>query len=167
MSAIHTPPLSDKSGTASAAALFTLIRESSWGGGLDDALLTMLLSHTHRQHVPQDTFVCTEGDPGEFMAFIVSGRLRVLKQDYFKMEQCIAQLGAGDSFGEMALVDDNPRSASIQAVEPTELLVLPVETFRRLLTEQPSLAVALLSQVSRVLSQRVRYLNRRILERLT
>ena len=167
MSAIHAPPLSGQTDTASQSTLIGLIKESTWGQGLDDALLSLLLSHTHRLHVPRDTFVCAEGDPGEFMAFIVSGRLRVLKQDYFKMEQCIAQLGAGDSFGEMALVDDNPRSASIQAVEPTELLVLPVETFQRLLTEQPNLAVALLSQVSRVLSQRVRYLNRRILERLT
>lgn len=167
MSAIHAAPPSVQTDTALPSALIDVIKESSWGRGLDDALLTMLLSHTHRLHVPRDTFVCVESDPGDFMAFIVSGRMRVLKQDYFQMEQCIAQLGAGDSFGEMALVDDNPRSASIQAVEPTELLVLPVETFQHLLTEQPNLAVALLSQVSRVLSQRVRYLNRRILERLT
>ena len=65
----------------------------------------------------------------------------------------------------MALVDDDPRSASIEALEESDILVLTSLDFEALLEEYPDTANRILLQVSRVLSQRVRYLNHRLYER--
>ena len=100
------------------------------------------------------------------MAFVLSGRLRVVKRDYFQEDQLLALLGPGTSFGEMALVDQEPRSATVWTVEDSTLLILDVAHFHQLIQDHPTAAVQILFQMSHVLSQRVRFLNRRVLERL-
>ena len=142
------------------------IRSTAWGAGLPEPTLDLMLDYVRPRRIARGAVVCEEGTRGDFMAFVLSGRLRVTKRDYFQEAHPLALLGAGDSFGEMALVDDEPRSASIEAVEDTGLLILTAEDFRRLLADQPEAANALLFQVSRVLSRRVRFLNQRVLERL-
>jgi CRP/FNR family cyclic AMP-dependent transcriptional regulator len=166
MPAVMEPDALHPPSTVAEERLLNIVRKTAWGEGLDESLLRLLVTHARLVSVPADVLICTEGEHGDFMAFIVEGRLRVLKRDYFEMAQLVALLGPGDTFGEMALVDSEDRSASIQAVEPSELLVLSQATFKRLLAENQEAAVALLSQVSRVLSQRIRYLNRRVLEKL-
>ncbi|MEL6346739.1 MAG: cyclic nucleotide-binding domain-containing protein [Myxococcota bacterium] len=148
------------------AVCLTAIRQTSWGKGLDEPLLQLMVDYVQPFRAPANTTLCVEGERGDFMAFVISGRLRVDKRDYFQESQMLAQLGPGSSFGEMALVDAEPRSASIQTVEETELLMLTHAAFQRLLTDHPDAAVQILVQVSRVLSQRIRYLNRRVLEHL-
>jgi len=135
------------------------IRMTDWGKGLDEAVLVLMLEYVQSYRVEEGGIVFRAGDPGTFMAFIVSGKVRA-----FKGDQTLAELVAGNSFGEMALVDDEPRSASIQALEPSDVLVLTALDFDALLEDHPDTASKILVQVSRVLSQRVRYLNQRLYE---
>ena len=144
----------------------TVIRSTAWGHDLGDDLLRLVADHVRSVQAPAGTRICAEGERGDFMAFVLSGRLRVVKRDYFQEDQLLALLGPGTSFGEMALVDQEPRSATVWTVEDSTLLILDVAHFHQLIQDHPTAAVQILFQMSHVLSQRVRFLNRRVLERL-
>jgi CRP-like cAMP-binding protein len=136
------------------------IRQTDWGHGLEESVLLLMLDYVQSYRVAKGGVIFNCDAPGTFMAFVVSGSVRA-----FKGDQTIAILSAGNSFGEMALVDDTPRSASIESIEESDILVLTSLDFEALLEEYPNTANRILLQVSRVLSQRVRYLNQRLYEK--
>lgn len=146
----------------SRAASLDAIRQTDWGRGLDASVLEVMLDHVQSYRVAKGGVIFRIGDPGTFMAFIVSGSIRA-----FRGEHTIAMLTGGNSFGEMSLVDDEPRSASIEALTESDILVLTTLDFNALLQSHPDIASRILVQVSRVLSQRVRYLNQRLFETAT
>lgn len=92
-----------------------------------------------------------EGERGRELFVVVEGKATVQRQG-----KTIAQLGPGDFIGELALLDGDPRSASVVADEPMVLLVISDREFKPLLAEVPQLAEALL----RSLAQRLRSANR-------
>lgn len=97
--------------------------------------------------------VVTQGTPGQAFYMILSGRVEILRD-----QSSLGTFGPGDFFGEMSLLDQAPRSATIRAVEPTECLMLSSWDFRALLESKPSIAVKLLE----VLSRRLRVADERI-----
>lgn len=94
-------------------------------------------------------------DPGEHMYIIASGKIGIsidadpLKQNF------IAELGPGECFGEMGMLDDQPRSATAHVLEPSQLLVLEKGRLKGLVVEYPELALGML----RGLSMRLRQVN--------
>jgi voltage-gated potassium channel len=86
---------------------------------------------------PERTVVFREGRPGDSMYFIVSGSVRV----HTRPEPVV--LTDGSFFGEMALLGDGVRSATISTVEPSSFLVLDVADFRRIMASNPELAAAI------------------------
>ncbi|MCK6516924.1 cyclic nucleotide-binding domain-containing protein [Myxococcota bacterium] len=83
--------------------------------------------------------VFSEGDPGQAMYLVVVGQVAVLKES-----REIIRLGTGANFGEMSLLDEPQRSATVQAVDDTELLVITRDAFFSLLKRDPTLAVKVL-----------------------
>lgn len=97
------------------------------------------------------TEIVTLGDPGHALFIVTSGEVQVLypaRSGEFEL----ARLGPGECFGEMALLNGRPRSATVRAVDRVETLALAKEDFDRVLMETPRLAVELLG----VLSRRIR-----------
>jgi CRP-like cAMP-binding protein len=90
------------------------------------------------------------GDAGEAFYVILSGRVEVRRRH----KRAPAELGPGAYFGEMALIDGAPRSASVVATRETVCLVVPRRPFAKLLKDEPAIASALL----RTLAARVREL---------
>jgi CRP-like cAMP-binding protein len=99
----------------------------------------------------QDEVIIREGDPGEEMFFIESGRVQVIR-GHGAEAYVLADLGAGDLFGEMALLSGNPRSATVVALSDLNLWTMSQGDFDDLVTIYPNLALAL----SRLLSERLR-----------
>jgi PPM family protein phosphatase len=97
-----------------------------------------------------DTLI-TEGEPGEDMFVILSGNVRLLKNGTE-----ITQLGKGAHFGEMALVDRGPRSASAVAGETSRLLLIHRNDFYDIVKKEPTLSVKLLWSFVQVLAERLR-----------
>lgn len=90
-----------------------------------------------------------QGEPGAGLFIIVSGRVQVTQHNENATSQAISTAGPGDVFGEMALLDEQPRSATVTAVEPTHVLLLPVFDFRAALREDGDISVRLLAVMSR------------------
>ncbi|MBN1658814.1 MAG: cyclic nucleotide-binding domain-containing protein [Anaerolineae bacterium] len=107
----------------------------------------------------QGEAVVREGEPGHEMFFIESGRVRVLRQTDTGIA-ALAELGAGDLFGEMALLTGSPRSATVTAISDVNLWLLSQADFEALVTAYPNLALAL----SRLLSERLHSTDTRLLQ---
>src|SRR5947209_6095787 len=94
--------------------------------------------------------IFSQGDTGTGLYVVKSGKIRITQaQDPDKAEQELAVLGPGGVMGEMALLDDLPRSATATAVEDVTALVLPVWEFRTVLHSNPEIATKLLAVLSR------------------
>ena len=95
--------------------------------------------------------VVSEGSFGEALYLVLTGRVAVVKGNH-----ALAELGSGEFFGEMSLVEPAPRSATVSAVEPSFLFRLPHNALRQLITDSPDASNALLIQIVRTLSERLR-----------
>ena len=91
--------------------------------------------------------VFTKREDADAMFIVLSGRIKIFTDSAGKKRKTYAYLKEGEFFGEMALVEDLPRTASAQAVEPSRLLLIRKSDFQRLLTRDPRLALYLLKTV--------------------
>ena len=98
--------------------------------------LSRIASLADQVDVQEGTVLTREGDSGREFFVVVDGRARVLVGDRGR----VAALGPGASFGEMSLLDQGPRSASVEAETDMQLLVLDARSFSSLLDEVPSVA---------------------------
>ena len=89
---------------------------------------------------PAKTIIFRQGDPGDSLYIINTGRVRVYRQSDEGVEVDLAQLGPKQSFGEMALLTGQPRSAYVEALEETHLTVLRKDQFDRILGEHPHIS---------------------------
>ena len=119
--------------------------------------LVKVANITDVRHFVGDEFVFTEGDPGDELFVVLSGKVRVQKGS-----TTIVTLGQGEHFGEMALVDKEPRSATVSAVEDTRVLVMKRADFLYFIKHERDLAVKLLWQFLGVLSARLRNTSREL-----
>jgi CRP/FNR family transcriptional regulator, cyclic AMP receptor protein len=98
------------------------------------------------------------GDPGGLLYIIDKGKVKIAHSTPEGHEALLAILGAGDFFGELALLDDSPRSATAEALEPTETLTLHREDFMRYIHDNPEFAL----HVLHTMAQHIRRLNNQI-----
>lgn len=90
-----------------------------------------------------------EGDSGDEMYFIESGRIEISKKIIEGAEKTLAALGPGNYFGEMSILTGERRSATAKAAVDTELIVINRENFKELIMEKPELGLDIMSQMSR------------------
>lgn len=101
---------------------------------------------------PQGAIVIRQGEIGDKFYIIASGEVAVLIHDPSGRERHVATLGRGSHFGELALMYDIPRTATVQAHSAVELLALKREDFQELLSAQMSLAANIEQEARRRLS---------------
>ena len=90
--------------------------------------------------VPPRTIIFREGDPGDSLYIISKGKVRIFRKDSSGMEIDLATLGPGNTFGEMALLSGETRSASVEVLEEAHLVVLAKDDFDRILRDFPGTA---------------------------
>ena len=90
-----------------------------------------------------------ENDPGDSLFVIRQGRVKVVLIGEDGREVILGILGVGEHFGELSLIDDQPRSAHVIAIEESSLIVLRRDDFRRRVESAPSVAWSLLTELSR------------------
>jgi CRP/FNR family cyclic AMP-dependent transcriptional regulator len=102
---------------------------------LPENQLAVLTSLVSRKTYSRGTTIIATGDTTESLYVIISGRLKVMMSDDEGREVILAILGPNEFFGEMGLLDDHPRSASVVAIEACELLTLAKRDFKKCLAD--------------------------------
>jgi CRP/FNR family transcriptional regulator len=99
------------------------------------------------------TFVFREGDQSDTCYVVRSGRARAVREHNDGRTITLATFGPGEIFGELAIFDDEHRSATVETLEDTELIAILAGDLRRMLREHPDIAVKLLGALSRRLRE--------------
>jgi len=108
-----------------------------------------LSASLRRRRYGKGTVIFVQGDPGSTLYLVESGRVKISASSPAGKEVILALHGPGDFFGELALLDGEPRSADAVAQEPCELLLLQRADFVRFLERRPKVGIGLLAAVSR------------------
>ena len=109
-----------------------------------DGLERLLVPHTYAK----DALVVSHEEPGDALYIIASGRAKAVLLGESGREIILYLFRPGDFFGEMSLLDNEPRSATVQACEETTVLVLKREAFHRHIREYPQTALSILKEMS-------------------
>jgi len=126
-------------------------------GGLSKATLETLAASLPASRVEAGSIVVEEGDLSTQMFVVVGGELEVIKKGESGGDVRVAVLGPGDWFGEMSIIDVQPRSASVRAVAPTLVLSITSEHVENLLYRRDVKDYALfIMNIARELSRRLR-----------
>jgi len=117
---------------------------------LDKKELQTLAKSSQERTYSAGTKLFSQGDSGSGLYIIKSGKVRISQTGGAQgAEREINTVGAGEALGEMALLDDQPRSATVTAIEDVTALLLPVWEFRGVLKTHPDIALKLLAALSR------------------
>lgn len=125
---------------------------------LSEAEVSRFADVTREREYPKNSVILFEDDPGDALYIVSTGQVKVVLIGEDGREVILSVLGDGDFFGEMSLIDDEPRSAHVIAMKDSQLLVLRRDDFQSRLEEQPKIALKLL----RVLVQRLRRADEKI-----
>jgi len=136
----------------------TVLKSVPMFGSFPEDQLRALATMVTRRSAPRGSAIMRAGDPTDSLYIVMSGRLKVMMGEADGKEVILSLIGPGEFFGEMGLIDDNPRSASVIAIEPCELLAVTKRAFKKCLVENVALAMA----VMRVLVRRLRAADRKI-----
>lgn len=126
------------------------LKEISLFRHLDMGELCKVLNVVQSHSVDAGEVVVREGEAGDSLYAILDGKFVVRRSD-----QAVAWLGAGSHFGEMSLFNERPRSATIEAIQPSRVLAMDRDRFNELIRKEPQLGVKLLWAFARVLSLRL------------
>jgi putative peptide zinc metalloprotease protein len=109
--------------------------------------LDPILDHLRIEEFPTDAIIIRQGDPGDRFYLIRRGRVQITRRFDDGSDQVLAEQGTGEYFGEMALLSDAPRTATVQALEPVVLWSLDKASFHELVLGQFQLGAALSTEV--------------------
>ncbi|HVF22504.1 MAG TPA: DUF1003 domain-containing protein [Pyrinomonadaceae bacterium] len=115
---------------------------------LDDDAARDLRSLLSEKTVPQNTRLFRQGDTGDAMYLIESGRVRISIRDHDEQELTLAELAQGDFFGEMSIIDGRQRSADANVIEDSRLAVLSRDAFLSFVRTKPDVALEMLSALT-------------------
>jgi uncharacterized membrane protein len=129
---------------------------------LDDEAANDLRNLLEVREVQSATPLFRSGDKGDAMFLIESGRIRISIRDADGSEVTLAELARGDFFGEMAIIDGNPRSADATVTEQARLAVLSRDNFLAFVHRKPDVALRMLSAVTHRLRRTDELLRQRV-----
>jgi CRP/FNR family transcriptional regulator, cyclic AMP receptor protein len=115
---------------------------------LDDDAARELRSLLSDKRVPQNTRLFRQGEKGDAMYLIESGRVRISIRDDDEQEVILAELAQGDFFGEMSLIDGRQRSADAKVIEDAQLAILSRNAFLSFVRSNPDVALEMLSALT-------------------
>ncbi|MEA2080725.1 MAG: Crp/Fnr family transcriptional regulator [Pseudomonadota bacterium] len=139
----------------------TLFEKVPLFSGLSGPELTILGQHATLRTYPKNTLVINEGDEANALYVVISGQVKVFLSNEDGKEIIVNMQGPCEHFGELALLDSTPRSASVMTSEKTKLAIVSKSEFQRMLAKHPGIALSLIRDLTRrvrVLSDNVKSL---------
>ncbi len=111
--------------------------------------LQILAANCREREYPEGATLLRQGETGVGLFILTSGKVRVTQQSGSGDTRDLGVFERGAVLGEMSLLDDLPRTATVVAIEPTRALVIPVWDFRAVLRDSPEIGIKLLAVMSR------------------
>lgn|GEM_PF-714692 len=141
------------------------LREIELFHTLDENSLKDISHYLRKVSFPMDSIIFKQGDKGTFVLFIVKGNVEVyVDLPGMSHGKQLQILGPGTVVGEMALIDGNPRSANLKALNDVVCLTMTRKLYLQLLQEHPVIATRILSGFCQIFSERLRVANKMISE---
>lgn len=136
----------------------TLIRSTPFFMGLPEAAVEKATAHMVTRNHPANQVILLENDWGSSVYFILEGWVKIRTYNLDGKEVTLNILGKGEVFGEMAALDEVPRSTDVITLAPTVIGNLPAQDFVQLLYTEPMAGVRL----AQLMARRLRQVNRRL-----
>lgn len=133
-----------------------ILREIPFFEDFSDDELDFFSKNASLRFFPEQTILFKEGDIGDYLFFVVEGSVEVRIQATASKPIIIATFEHGSCIGEMSIVDDYPRSATIVVTEPSELLILTKNRFESICRKNPEVGIKFLRGLAKNLSMRLR-----------
>lgn len=143
-----------------------MLKDTPWSEDFDASEIDTLARHMITYHAERAAVFFREGDCSSYMGLIVSGKLSVVKGTPKTGLKYVATLGPGNTFGEMALIENEPRSASVVTNSTSRILILREADFDKLKAEAPNLAIDLIRRIAMMMSARLRVTSGELCEHL-
>ena len=124
--------------------------------------LDVISKHMNLIDVEPGEIVFNEGDAGDYVCFVVEGHLEVIKKAENGQEVALCKLRRNSSIGEMSVIDEFLRSATVRALTKSTLVTLTRKAFNRILGEHPLIGIQILKGISRLLSLNLRKTSSRL-----
>lgn len=153
-----------RTGTPATASLHGItpgsLRRMKILADMDDRQLASFLQYMEVLKLQPNVAVCRKGDHGDAMFLVMEGEVRA-RVMVGGQESTLATLAVGECFGEMAVIDEGPRSADVVANTDAVLLKISAPALKRLFREAPALAAPFLLGLSKTITSRVRNITKR------
>jgi CRP/FNR family cyclic AMP-dependent transcriptional regulator len=138
---------------------FDILRDQ----GLSAQELRLLAKYSQEVHFPPNGLIFAEGERDDSLYIVVDGSIRISRLVPGMGEECLSILERGEVFGEMALIDDHPRSADARAhIHGSSVFSISRELLEEVLSMDPDAAVQFLTLLCRLLCRRLRAMNDRL-----
>lgn len=134
-----------------AADLVEVLRRTHLLGSVPDADLAVLAGSSRLRAFRRGQVVCSMGDPGDTLIVVVSGRVKVAVRSADGGELTLAAVGPGGTLGDVNVADAGPRSADVETLEDSQLLLIPRERVAEICARVPSAAMALATSIAATL----------------
>lgn len=129
--------------------MLTVLSKVPLFSGLTDVELEAIHKNAVTRSFPRNTIVIHEGDASDSLYVIISGEVKVYLSDEQGKEIIINTQGPEEYFGEMALIDDNVRSASVMTTKKSSLYIISKRDFKVVLADHPDIAISLIKEMAR------------------
>jgi len=136
--------------------ILDLLRDVPFFEDFEDSEIAELASFMSLQHVDEGTVLFNEGDVGDYLFFIVEGIVEIILTNKDKQTSVIASVSVGESVGEMSLIDEYERSATVKRATDMEILVLTKTRFDSIMEKSPRLSAKVLRGLAVNISNRLR-----------
>ena len=121
--------------------------------GLTEAQIERLAAGSVRRNFPKGRVIVTEGEPSQSLYILLSGRAKVQRSDTEGKEVILAVIGPGECFGEMSLIDESPRSASVITIETSDFMAINKESFKSMMMSSPEMCLRIMAGLVRRLRE--------------
>lgn len=148
-------------------AAFTLIKDSEFFSDFNDDEINILARWTKAYSADAGCVVLNEGDKSNCLCIITKGVINIFKGLPHDEQLKIAEISAGESIGEMGIIDGEPFSASAIASEDSTVLLITREDFEDIVNQHRELGNKLLWKLAKLLTARLRHTTIRLAELLT
>lgn len=148
-------------------ATYNLLKESDFFSDFNDEEMGVLARWSRAYSADTGCVVLNEGDKSNCLCIIIKGKINIFKELANNEQLKIADLSAGESVGEMGIIDGEPFSASAIASENSIVLLITREDFEDIVSQHRDLGNKLLWTLSRVLTARLRQTTERLAALLT